>query len=150
MDTFQQILELDEDDNLDFSMGMVEAYFQQANATFKDMDTALYAQRFALRACLESPSLIFPSAAKDLAKLSSLGHFLKGSSAALGVHKVHGSCERMQNYGSLQEEDGGPKLSPAVALEKLTGLLAQVKVQYTEAEAWLRAFYNKQGCPLPT
>ena len=44
MDTFQQILDLDEeDDDREFSRGMVEAYFDQASQTFEDMDIALYA-----------------------------------------------------------------------------------------------------------
>ena len=41
-ETFNQILDLDEDDTHDFSLGMAEAYFTQASTTFKDMDTALY------------------------------------------------------------------------------------------------------------
>jgi osomolarity two-component system phosphorelay intermediate protein YPD1 len=39
---FDQILELDEDGEL-FSKDMVDAYYVQADQTFKDMDAALYA-----------------------------------------------------------------------------------------------------------
>jgi hypothetical protein len=42
MDTFGQILELDEDDTHDFSKEMVDAFFSQASTTFEDMDKALY------------------------------------------------------------------------------------------------------------
>ena len=42
LDTFNQILDLDEDDTHDFSLGMTEAYFSQASSTFTDMDDALY------------------------------------------------------------------------------------------------------------
>ena len=41
MDTFGQILELEEDDTYEFSIGMTQAYFSQAETTFKDMDAAL-------------------------------------------------------------------------------------------------------------
>lgn len=41
MDTFQQLLDLEEDDGYDFSIGMTQAYFSQAETTFKDMDQAL-------------------------------------------------------------------------------------------------------------
>ncbi|OBZ71399.1 Multistep phosphorelay regulator 1 [Grifola frondosa] len=90
METFHQILDLDEDDTHDFSFGMAEAYFSQANTTFVDMDEALKNE--------------------DLTKLSSLGHFLKGSSAALGVAKVQASCEQIQHYGALRDEDTGTDL----------------------------------------
>lgn len=42
METFRQILELDEDETHDFSSGMAWAYFAQARSTFDDMDGALY------------------------------------------------------------------------------------------------------------
>lgn len=41
-EVFGQVLELDEDDEL-FSKDMVDAYFAQAEKTFKDMDGALCA-----------------------------------------------------------------------------------------------------------
>ena len=59
METFQQIVDLDEDDTRDFSTGMVEAYFDQAAKTFQDMDGALcvdisIVQLFSLNCVLES------------------------------------------------------------------------------------------------
>ena len=43
METFTQILELDEDEAIrDFSSEMVWAFFGQAGVTFDDMDAALY------------------------------------------------------------------------------------------------------------
>ncbi|KZV84692.1 histidine-phosphotransfer domain, HPT domain-containing protein [Exidia glandulosa HHB12029] len=128
MDTFGQILELEEDDTYDFSIGMTEAYFSQAETTFKDMDKAL--------------------AANDLKRLSELGHFLKGSSAALGVHKVQESCERMQNYGKLLDDNGEKKLKEDDALSRITKLLARVKVEYTEAEKYLKEWYTQHGASL--
>ena len=47
MDTFSQILELDEDESVrDFSTEMVWQYFTQAATTFDDLDLALYVQLF--------------------------------------------------------------------------------------------------------
>lgn len=40
IETFNQILDLDEDETHDFSFGMTEAYFSQASTTFTDMDEA--------------------------------------------------------------------------------------------------------------
>lgn len=40
--TFDQILELDEDDTFDFSTEMVIQYFLQAITTFENMQAALY------------------------------------------------------------------------------------------------------------
>lgn len=122
METFTQILDLDEDGNHDFSRGMAWAYFSQAEETFELLDDALKA--------------------KDLAKLSSLGHFLKGSSAALGVSKVQDSCEKIQHYGQRRDEDAGIDLSEKDALSKIGGLLGQVKKEYTASEKWLKKWYD--------
>jgi HPt (histidine-containing phosphotransfer) domain-containing protein len=85
------------------------------------------------------------STAKDLAKLSSLGHFLKGSSAALGVSKVQASCEQVQHYGDLRDEDAGRDLSPPEALAKIDVTLKRVKVEYAAAEKWLKEYYKGLG-----
>ena len=39
--TFEQILEMDDDDDRDFSKGIVYGFFDQAEATFKKMEKAL-------------------------------------------------------------------------------------------------------------
>ena len=98
-------------------------------------DTALY------------PLLV--SRAKDLPKLSSLGHFLKGSSAALGVSKVQASCERMQHYGQKRDEQAGINLSSEDALDKIERLLVQVKKEYRDAEAWLKQWYGIESDDMP-
>lgn len=38
METFRQILDLDEGDDHEFSLSMVEAYFSQADETFRNLD----------------------------------------------------------------------------------------------------------------
>lgn len=80
--------------------------------------------------------------AKNLASLSSLGHFLKGSSAALGVWKVQASCEKIQHYGQLRDEETGTDLKEREALSKIDSLLGQVKKEYDTAEKWLKKYYD--------
>nr|QDK64582.1 putative Ypd1p [Ganoderma lucidum] len=127
LDTFNQILDLDEDDTHEFSFGMTEAYFTQASTTFTDMDKAF--ER------------------KDLPKLSSLGHFLKGSSAALGVCAVQATCEHIQHYGALRDEETGTDLTEDVALGMIAPLLERVKREYAIAEKWLRNWYDENVIP---
>ena len=82
------------------------------------------------------------SSKKDLSKLSSLGHYLKGSSAALGVARVQASCERIQHYGQLRDEEAGTDLTSEAALQKIEPLLGRVKKEYAVAEAWLKKWYH--------
>jgi len=73
--TFEQILEMDEDPaEREFSKSIVFDFFQQASETFEKMDKYLEDE--------------------DLEQLSALGHFLKGSSATLGLTKVKDSSRR--------------------------------------------------------
>jgi HPt (histidine-containing phosphotransfer) domain-containing protein len=121
METFGQILELDEDeDERDFSRPMVKDYFAQAVKTFEDMDHAI--ER------------------KDLGDLSNLGHFLKGSSAALGLSRVQDSCEKIQHYGHLRNEEKGTDLLPTEALDRIVKTVERAKIDYKEAKAWLTNF----------
>ncbi|KAF8532138.1 hypothetical protein JB92DRAFT_3091955 [Gautieria morchelliformis] len=77
-DSPEEILDLDED-NHGFSSGINWAHFEQAAAPFWDMDSAF----------------------AD----SSLGHFLKRSSADLGMQKVQRSCEQIQHLGERRDVD---------------------------------------------
>ncbi|KIY45556.1 histidine-phosphotransfer domain, HPT domain-containing protein [Fistulina hepatica ATCC 64428] len=129
METFLQILDLDEDSDHEFSRDMVEAYFAQAATTFEDMASAI--------------------SSADLTKLSELGHFLKGSSAALGVFKVQASCEKIQNFGKNQDQDTDRSLTDAEALKMITGLMPTVKRDFADAEKWLKNWYEKNCTPEP-
>ncbi|KAL0569679.1 Phosphorelay intermediate protein [Marasmius crinis-equi] len=128
MAAFGQILDLDEDDTHDFSQEMVIEYFTQAQQTFDDLEKALQD--------------------KDLKKLSDLGHFLKGSSATLGVSAVQSICEKIQHYGDLKDPAGGT-LTDKDALKKITDLMGSVKKDYTVAETWLRQWYRDHGAAIP-
>lgn len=124
--TFEQILEMDEDeDERDFSKSIVFGFFEQADETFIKMDNELKD--------------------KNLKELSRLGHFLKGSSATLGMSKVQHGCEKIQHYGSHQDEAGEPsKDNDETLLKKIKDTLAKVRVDYAEAEKRLKAFYGEE------
>ncbi|KAI6140571.1 histidine-phosphotransfer domain HPT domain-containing protein [Pisolithus tinctorius] len=132
-ETFSQLQDLDDDETQEFSRGMVHDYFNQAETTFSDMDSAF--------------------AAKDLETLSSRGHFLKGSSAALGIVQVQAICEKIQHLGKRTDPDKGtdpdkrveskePELSRDEALAKIEPLLARVKVEHADAVRWLMEYYK--------
>lgn len=79
---------------------------------------------------------------KDLDELSSLGHFLKGSSATLGFNKVRDSCQVIQQYGHKLNLDGTPETDEEVCLKKITDALETVKVDFADLEKDLKAFFN--------
>lgn len=81
---------------------------------------------------------------KDLPQLSSLGHFLKGSSAALGITKVKDSCEKMQHYGNMRDEETEETLTEQEALDKIKALITVVQEEYDEARAWLERYYKEK------
>jgi osomolarity two-component system phosphorelay intermediate protein YPD1 len=80
----------------------------------------------------------------SLTKLSSLGHFLKGSSAALGIIKVQASCEKMQHYGNLRDEEVGVDLNEEEALKRIKGLLKDCKRDYQVAKVWFEKLYEEE------
>ncbi|KAJ1891447.1 Phosphorelay intermediate protein [Kickxella alabastrina] len=65
--------------------------------------------------------------AKDLSKLSSLGHFLKGSSATIGIKKG------AEGEGTVDKEE---------ALRLIECELRTGKEEYQKAEEFLQFFYE--------
>jgi len=120
--TFEQILEMDDDDKREFSREIVLGFFDQALATFKKMETALEE--------------------KNLSELSQLGHFLKGSSATLGLTKVKDACEKIQHFGAGTDEGGINKMSREDCLKNIDQTLIDVKKDYNEVSTLLRRFYG--------
>ncbi|KAK5629372.1 hypothetical protein RRF57_005087 [Xylaria bambusicola] len=121
--TFSQILEMDDsEDDREFSKSIVFGFFEQAEETFGKMDEALKK--------------------KDLEELYHLGHFLKGSSATVGLTKVKDSCEKIQRYGKKENLDGTPENDDNVCLSRIKTTLSVVKTEYAEAEKTLRDFFK--------
>lgn len=79
---------------------------------------------------------------KDLSELSSLGHFLKGSSATLGFNKVRDSCQIIQQYGHKQTVDGTAEPDEEICLKKIKDAVETVKVDFADLEKELKAFFG--------
>lgn len=75
---FSELVAMDEDEE-EFSKGLCQTFVNQFKETAQEIDDNLKS--------------------KNLEKLSSLGHYLKGSAAALGLKSISTQCERIQNYG---------------------------------------------------
>ncbi|KAF9975123.1 hypothetical protein BGZ73_001338 [Actinomortierella ambigua] len=122
--TFDQLLEMDDEEDHEFSRTLVWDYFNQAEQSFEDMKDAQDKQ--------------------DFPTLSRLGHFLKGSSAALGLTKVKASCERLQYHGNRKDATGATSISDDEARKLIDALLKQMREEYDEAKEYLTAFYESQ------
>ncbi|KAK7206119.1 histidine-phosphotransfer domain, HPT domain-containing protein [Myxozyma melibiosi] len=120
---FEQILEMDDDEDHEFSIEIINSFYDQAETTFGDMDKAIEK--------------------KDIAELSQLGHFLKGSSAAVGVVRVKDICEKIQNLGHQLDESGKKPIEVDTALEAITKLLPEVKEEYQKCKIVLKEFYSQ-------
>ena len=81
---------------------------------------------------------------QDLTALSSLGHFLKGSSSTLGLNTVRDSCEKIQHYGQRKDEAGNPSAhDDAYFLNAIEQTTKRVRDDYAAAERVLRKFYKE-------
>lgn len=124
---FEQILEMDDDEEeREFSRSIVYGFFEQAETTFTQMDDALEAG--------------------DLDTLSSLGHFLKGSSATIGLTLVKNSCEKIQNYGHKKDESGQEDVDDdALCLSRCKDAIVAAKEEYEDAAKRLRRFFGDES-----
>ncbi|KAJ6072652.1 hypothetical protein N7467_010737 [Penicillium canescens] len=124
--TFEQILEMDDDEeDRDFSKSIVYGFFEQAENTFKKMQKELDE--------------------KNLSELSALGHFLKGSSATLGLVKVKDGCEKIQHFGASKDETGTiDEPDNEVSLKAIKKTLDDVKTAYRKVEKLLRRYYGEE------
>jgi osomolarity two-component system, phosphorelay intermediate protein YPD1 len=79
-----------------------------------------------------------------LAELSSLGHFLKGSSATLGVTTVKDGCEKIQLYGKMIGDNGALEEDRNKCLANIKAKLAEIRKEYQDVEAALRRFFKME------
>lgn len=82
---------------------------------------------------------------KNLQTLSELGHFLKGSSATLGLTKVQASCEKIQHYGHKKDETGTKDITEEEGLSKLKETIQQAKDEFHDVEKVLKTFYRDES-----
>ncbi|KAJ5515208.1 hypothetical protein N7527_006768 [Penicillium freii] len=124
--TFEQILEMDDDEeDRDFSKSIVYGFFDQAENTYKKIQKEIDD--------------------KNLDELSALGHFLKGSSATLGLVKVKDGCEKIQNFGAHKDETGLiDQPDTEFCLKAIKKTLDEVKVEYRKVEKLLRRYYGEE------
>jgi len=113
---------MDDDDDHEFSRSLVDNYLTQFADTFIDLQNALKS--------------------RDLLILSQKGHYLKGSSAALGLRKIRQTCEYIQNAGDKLGVNREP-LGEDEALKRCEVLLEQLRTQNNEAEVWLKNFFGR-------
>ncbi|KDN48239.1 hypothetical protein RSAG8_02831, partial [Rhizoctonia solani AG-8 WAC10335] len=125
---FEQIREMDDEDDYEFSTDIVRNYFKQAATTFEE--------------------LICDLKGKDFETLSSKGHFLKGSSATLGLDKVQKWCEHIQHYGKKRGEAEGVILTDTQALRRIALVLPRLEKDYKLAKDWLYNYYVEKGVDL--
>ncbi|KND92258.1 Multistep phosphorelay regulator 1 [Tolypocladium ophioglossoides CBS 100239] len=123
MTAFNQVLGLDAPGNNAFSLSIVLDFFSQAEDTFLSMDEALQQ--------------------RDLNSLASLGHYLKGSSAAVGLIKVRDGCGKIERFGKKQNETGLAEPDTEVCLQRIDEVLRTTKTDYYTAAGVLRKYYGQ-------
>lgn len=118
LETFEQILEMDEDDDHEFSKSIAHDFYTQAEESFRTMEDALNA--------------------KNLLELSGMGHFMKGSSATLGLIKIKDCCEQIQSLGLLQDPYTHDSISDEYALNTISKLLVTLRQEYAQTRQILK------------
>lgn len=79
---------------------------------------------------------------QDLPDLSSKGHYLKGSSATLGLIKIRDSCEKIQRYGLKENVDGSPEPNEELCLKRIKETLKELRGDFDEIAKAMKKFYN--------
>lgn len=123
--TLNEIVSMDEDCP-EFSKELIIQYLDQASTTFDQIEQELQGN------C-------------DLQQLASLGHFLRGSSAALGLQRISWACERIQNLGRKREGGvDGQQMPDEHYAQLITSALQCARTEFDAAKAELSAFYKTQ------
>ncbi|OUM54801.1 hypothetical protein BVG19_g4232 [[Candida] boidinii] len=162
---FQELLMMDEDEE-GFAQSLVQTFVEQADTIFKDIDNILNAnianlptssgtnpeeqsQQSSESQESQLTSTTTQADSEDpLKKLSSLGHYLKGSAAALGLHKVQEECERIQNYGNkIPFDDYAPAQNAQTDQDWFNCIyeaLNNAKIYYGESRKLLAEFFGAE------
>jgi chemotaxis protein histidine kinase CheA len=80
---------------------------------------------------------------KDLQELSHQGHYLKGSSATLGLIKIRDSCEKIQRYGSNENVDGSPEPDNELCLNRIKDTLKVLRADFSDVRKAMKRLYNE-------
>jgi osomolarity two-component system phosphorelay intermediate protein YPD1 len=80
----------------------------------------------------------------DFDLISTLSHFFKGSSAALGVLKVSTTCGEIHLCSSLEHLKTSSQRASGKGPLQLGVLLRNVAVEYLEAADWLKGHYQRK------
>ena len=137
-DIFKQILDMDEDDpDQIFSKEIVFGFFEQVQDSLKKMHESMYEY---------TPSALYFRLlhwrihhshwreSGDLKKLSAQGHYLKGSSATIGLKRIRDACEVIQSL----ELNANTKETMDLAKKKIS----VIKEGCDEAEKDMKKFYG--------
>ncbi|ODQ79132.1 hypothetical protein BABINDRAFT_162194 [Babjeviella inositovora NRRL Y-12698] len=125
---FSELLTMDEDEE-DFSKSLILTFVEQANTIFADLDAALAPEAN-------------PNSDENLKKISNMGHYLKGSAAALGLQKVQSECERIQNYGAKHSFDG--LCVPGQWSDSIRDAVEKCKMEFHNVRILLSNYYQDQ------
>ena len=78
----------------------------------------------------------------NLSEAGKLGHFLKGSSAAIGVIRVRDSCEKIQHWGALKDPITAAPVAAEEAEKLITSHLKEARAGFSEAKQLLKRVHT--------
>jgi osomolarity two-component system, phosphorelay intermediate protein YPD1 len=117
-DIFSQLLEMDDDDTHSFSKEIIDNFFEQLQENIPKFSELM--ER------------------KDYEEMGRLGHFLKGSSAAVGAEQLRLICEQINHYDHFTN-DANRETFLKENIEKLDEAMKETK----------QAMYQRLGASLP-
>lgn len=71
-----------------------------------------------------------------------MGHFLKGSSATLGLSHIKDDCEKIQHYGAGKDANGDEDEDDETCLSNIKKTLGSVKTEYEVVKGLLTKFFD--------
>lgn len=79
---------------------------------------------------------------EDLPKLSSQGHFLKGSAATLGLTVIQEACEKIQRLGQRQDPTGTESREPDYCLKAIESQFKILGDEFAVTKKALKAYFE--------